>query len=233
MFPEMEICARLDTVREAQRVLKGLSSASGNDVVKRLAEVDLRSNLSALGASISNAGTVDRVLEAADWKIFQGIRSLTDERKAEADRILGELETAFASDEHAVALGPKITALRARAVDLLTKKVGVPPQQTELRKPIESLLQPKTVAELIALYGRSQVQGDDLPDWVEATNDVLKVHLFGNDAEDWASMIVVSPTMKALIDLDPGAKVDLAEKKLELPRFGQTITLTVNPKQLE
>jgi hypothetical protein len=43
----------------------------------------------------------------------------------------------------------------------------------------------------------------------------------------------VSPTMKALIDLDPGAKVDLAEKKLVLPRFGQTIKLTVNPKHLE
>jgi hypothetical protein len=222
MFPEMEDCARLNTVHEAQWLLKGLSSAAGNDVVKRLAEVDLKSNLSALGSSISNAGTVDRVLESADWKIFQGIRSLADERKAEADKILREVETAFASDEHAIALGPKITALKARAVDLLTKK-AVPPQR----------LEPKTVAELKELYGRSQVEGDDLPDWVDAANDVLKVHFFGNDAEDWASMIVVSPTMKALIDLDPAARVDLVEKKLELPRFGQTIKLTVNPKQLE
>lgn len=233
MFPETEICARLETIREAQWVLKGLSSASGNGVVKRLAEIDLKSNLSALGASISNAGTVDRVLEAADWKIFQGIRSLTDDRKAEANRILAELETAFASDEHAVALGPKITALKARAVDLLTKKVEVPRQQTELRKQSDPPLQPKTVAELIALYGRSQVEGDDLPDWVEPANDVLEVHFLRNDAEDWASMIVVSPTMKALIGLDRGAKIDLAEKKLELPRFGQTIKLTVHPKHLE
>ena len=130
-------------------------------------------------------------------------------------------------------LGPKITALKARAVDLLTKKVVVPRQIAELRKQTETRLQPKTVAELIALYGRSQVEGDDLPDWVKAANDVLEVHLFGNDAEDWASLIVVSPTMKALIRLDPGAKIDLAEKKLELPRFGQTIKLTVHPKHLE
>ena len=130
-------------------------------------------------------------------------------------------------------LGPKITALKARAVDLLTKKVVVPPQKPSYGNKPKRCLQPKTVAELIALYGRSQVEGDDLPDWVKAPNDVLEVHLFGNDAEDWASMIVVSPTMKALIGLDPGAKVDLAEKKLELPRFGQTIKLTVNPKHLE
>jgi len=233
MFPGMEICARLVTVREAHWLLNGLSSASGNDVVKRLADIDLKSNLSALGASVSNAGTVDRVLETADWKIFQGIRSLTDERKAEADRILGELETAFASDEYAVALGPKITTLRARAVDLLTKKIEVPPQRPESPERPEPVVQPKTAAELIGLYGRSQVQGDDLPDWVEAPNDVLEVHLFGKDAGAWASMIVVSPTMKALIGLDPNAKVDLAEKKLELPRFGQMIKLTVNPKHLE
>jgi hypothetical protein len=230
IFPEMEDCTRLNTVREAQLLLRGLSSASGNDVVKRLAEVDLNANLSAIGASISNAGTVDRVLELADWKIFQGIRSLADERKAEADRILGELETAFASDEYAIALGPKITALRSRAVDLLTKSVVPPPPPSPRPEPSLKL---RTVEELKQLYGRSQVEGDDLPDWVEPANDVLTVHLFGNDAEDWASMIVVSPTMKVLIDLDPRAKVDLAAKKLELPRYGQTIKLTVNPKQLE
>src|SRR5207302_5536105 len=109
------------------------------------------------------AGTADRVLESTEWKIFQGIRSLTDEKKAESDRILGELETAFASDEYAVALGPKITALKAGAVDLLTKKARV---------------QPKTVAELKALYGRSQVEGDDLPDWAKEASEVLKVHFF-------------------------------------------------------
>jgi hypothetical protein len=221
IFPQMEHCARLKTVREAQLLLKGLSSASGNDMVRRLAEVDLNANLSAIGASISNAGTVDRVLELADWKIFQGVSSLPDERKAEAKRILDELETAFASDEYAIALGPKITALKERAVDLLTKRPD--PQPPE----------PRTAEQLKRLYGRSQVEGDNLPDWVEAANDVLRVHLFRRGATDWASMIVVSPTMKALIDLDPGAKVDLAAKKLELPLYGQTIKLTVNPKQLE
>jgi hypothetical protein len=228
IFPRMEDCARLSTIREAQLLLKGLSGASGNDLVKRLAEVDLKANLSAIAASISNAGTVDRVLDLPDWKIFQGIRSLSDERKAEADRILGELETAFASDEYAIALGPKVTALKARAVDLLTKR-PLPPQQPEPQQRPE----PRTAKELKELYGRSQVEGDDLPEWVEVAHEVLKVHLFEKDATDWASMIVVSPTMKALIDLDPDAKVDLAAKKLELPRYGQTIKLTVNPKQLE
>jgi hypothetical protein len=46
-------------------------------------------------------------------------------------------------------------------------------------------------------------------------------------------MIVVSPTLKALIDLDIGAKIDLEKGTLKLPRFGHTIKLTVDPRHLE
>jgi hypothetical protein len=239
IFPEMNDCARLDTLREAQALLKSLSSTSGNDVVKRLAEADLKSNLSALGASISNAGTVDRALESTEWKILQGIRALTDNRKEEADRIWGDLEIALKSDEYAVALGPKIAALKSKAVDLLTKHVVLPPPQRapEPPAPLEPPLPPKTVAELKELYGQSQADGDDLPDWVEpeTVRDVLKIHFFGDskDVVDWKSMIVVSPTLKALIDLDSGARIDLKKATLKLPRFGQTIKLTVKPQHLE
>ena len=239
IFPEMSDCARLDTAREARSLMKSLSSAAGNDVVKRLAEADLKSNLSALGASISNAGTVDRALESADWKIFQGIRALTDDRKAEADKIWEDLEIAFKSDENALALAPKITALKAKAVDLLTRKVVLPPppRPPEPPEPPEPPLPPKTVAELKELYGQSQADGDALPDWVEpeTVRDVLKIHFFGDsgDVDDWKSMIVVSPTLKALIDLDSGAKIDLEKGTLKLPRFGQTIKLTVDPQHLE
>jgi len=233
IFPAMTNCARLDTAHEAQSLMKSLSSVAGNDVVKRLAEADLKANLSALGASISNAGAVDRALESAEWKIFQGVRALPDGRKAEADKIWSDLEIAFESDEYAVALVPKITALKAKAVDLLTKEVASPPPP----EPAEPLLPPKTIAALKELYGQSQADGDDLPGWVksDALRDVLKIHFFGGpkDRDDWKSMIVVSPTLKALIDLDSGAKIDLEKGTLKLPRFGQTIKLIVDPQHLE
>jgi hypothetical protein len=233
MFAEMQACPRLETAPEAQSLLRSLSSASGNEVVKHLAKADLKSNHSALGASISNPGTVDRALESADWKIFQGNRGADNERKAETDKIWEDLETAFKSDEYAVALAPKITALKGRAVDLLTRQIAPPPPERP-----EPPLPPKTVTELKELYGKSQVERDDLPDWVgtEMARDVLKVYFFGNpaaDADDWKSMIVVSPTVKVPIDLDPDATVDLRKRTLVLPRYRQTLKLTVDPQHLE
>ena len=236
IFPKLSECARLDTAHEARALVKSLSGVGGSDLVKRLAETELRANLPAIGASISNAGIIDRVLEGADWKIFLGIRALADERKSEADKIWSDLEIAFTSDEYAVALAPKIATLKESAVDLLTRVSGItqppgPSGQTEIPLP------PKTVADLKKLYGRSQAHGDDLPDWLEtdAIHDVLKIHFFGNskDRENWAAMIVVSPTLKVLIDLDSAAKIDLANGTLELPRFGQLIELKVDPKHLE
>jgi hypothetical protein len=237
-FPELQNCPRLATAREAQVLVKGLSGASGNDVIKQLAEADLTANYSALGASISSAGTVERTLDSAEWKIFQGIRVLTDERKVEADKIWDKLASAFSNNEYAVALGPEITRLKAQAVDLLTRQVKPPqppppPELPELPEPPELPLPHKSIVELKALYGRSQVVDDDLPGWITSADEILKIHFFGTNQEDWKSMIVVSPTMKALIDLDAGARVDLKAQTLKLPRFGQTLKLTVDPKHFE
>jgi hypothetical protein len=230
IFPEIKDCARLNTIREAQSLLKTLSSSSGNEIVRRLAEFSLKSNLSALGTAISSGRTVDRSLESADWKIFQSIRALVDDRASEVQAIWQDLERAFSSDEYAVSLAPKIAELKGRAVDLLTREIIPPPP----RPPLPT----KTIEKLKALYGRSQADGDDLPTWLkaEAVRDVLAVHFFGtsaSDADDWKSMLVVSPTLKALIELDPGAKVDLRNRVLNLPRFGQKIKLTVDPQHLE
>ena len=233
IFPEMQECVRINTAREGQALLRNFATASGNDAVKRLAETEISANLSTLGASISNAGTVDRALESADWQIFQAIRILPDERKTEADRIWEELKSAFERDEYAVGLGPSISALKTRAVALLTQIIKPRPPEPSPEPEPEPPLPPKTVAELKALYGRSQVDGDELPSWVTDAAEVLKIHLFGSDPTAWASMLVITPTLKALIDLDPQAKVDLRKKTLRLPRFKQTLSLDVNPSHLE
>jgi hypothetical protein len=242
IFPKIVDSARFKTVNEADSLVRALSRASGNDIVKQLAEADITSNLSALGVSIANAANVDRGLQSADWKIFKGIRMLTDARKAEAERIWSDLENAFKSDEYAVALTPEIGSLKAQAVDLLTRQVVVlppPPGSQPPRPPAPGPPVPeKTIAKLKALYGRSQVPDDRLPEWLsnEAIIDLLMVHFFGDpaaNANNWRSMLVVSPTLKALIDLVSGASVDLEKRILKLPRFKQTIQLNVDPKHLE
>jgi hypothetical protein len=93
----------------------------------------------------------------------------------------------------------------------------------------------KLVAELKQLYGRSQVEGDDLPSWLsaEATSDLLEVHhikrLADSGPDERNNMIVLTPTLHALVHLDPGAVIDLQRRSLELPKFGLKAKIHVRP----
>ena len=234
-FPGKQGAARLATAHEARALLSALAAAAGNERVRRLAEATITSNQSALGACVVSAESVVRALESADWKIFRAIRGFADARKQEADAIWQELESAFCSDEYAVALAPSLSSMKARAVDLLTRSIAppVPVEKVPTFVPEPEVVPPpKTAAGLLGLYGRSQVTGDELPDWASNATDALKIHVFRQGAIDWASMLVVTPTMKTLIDLDPGAVIDLRKRTLKLPRFSRTLGLDVKPEHL-
>jgi hypothetical protein len=232
-------CARLDTAREGLLLLKTLEGMQGNTLIGRLAGFNLTGKPAVLASSMASATRLNQALENADWEIFEGVRNLNDERKAAADGIWQDLETAFASDEHAIALLPKMNELRGLAVKLLTrpapasKPAASAPVEPD---PIEPVPVPaKTTQQLKRLYGKSQVDGDRLPDWVKPDDvmNLLRVRCVGSDPEDWRSLIVVSPLYDELIQLDAGAKLDLASATLTLPRFGKELKLTVHPQHLE
>ena len=233
-------CSRLQTVREGLSLLRTLESAVGNSLIDKLAGFELQTKPSALGIALANAGKLKQTLEQVEWDIFDGIAGLTDDRKGDADEVASQLQDAFNSDEHAVALVPKLGELRQRAVKLLTKPI-VPPLAPPIQPPVQPPDTPpppvppsRTVTELKHLYGGSQVGDDELPDWlsVEAKLELLSVHCFGSDPSDWKQLLVVSPMLDALIRLDSGAKLDLAGNVLELPRFGRTFDLNVKPEHM-
>jgi hypothetical protein len=240
-FPDGK-CVRLETAREGLSLLKTLEIASGNSLIGQLAGFVLQVKPAVLGVALSSSSKLDQALEAADWEIFDGIRSLTDDRKEAAAQIWVDLEDAFNSDEYAVALLPKLSELRQKAVRLLTTVVSPPPplpRPPQPQAPPQPPPQPeppvRTAAKLKALYGSSQIHGDELPAWLsaEATLDVLRVHCFGKNPADWKSLIVVSPLFETLIRLDQGAKINLSTKTLSLPGFGKELTLQVNPEHLQ
>lgn len=232
-------CARLETAREGLMLLKALEGVQGNTLIGRLAGFDLTGKPAVLASSMASAAKLNQALETADWEIFEGVRHLNDERSAAAAGIWQELETAFVSDEHAIALLPKMTELRCLAVKLLTRPTAAPKPAASAPvepEPIEpEPLPAKTTQQLKQLYGKSQVDGDRLPDWVKPDDimNLLRVRCVGSHPEDWRSLIVVSPLYDELIRLDAGAKLDLASATLTLPRFGKELKLTVHPEHLE
>jgi hypothetical protein len=229
-------CTRLETAREALSLLKTLEGASGNSLIGKLASFSVVAKPAVLGVALSSCSRLDQALDVADWEIFDGIRALADDRKESADQIWADLQDAFNSDEYAVALVPKLGELRQRAVKLLTKVVPLPPKPPEPPDPPKPPEPPtRTANELKALYGGSQVQGDDLPSWLsaEARLEVLRVHCFGNDSSDWKSLVVVTPLLETLIRLDGASSISLSRKKLTLPRFGKELPLHVKPEHFE
>ena len=232
-------CARLDTAREGLLLLKTLEGTQGNTLIGRLAGFNLIGKPAVLASGMASAAKLNQALETAEWDIFEGIRYLHDERKAAADNIWQDLETAFASDEHAIALLPKMNELRGLAVKLLTRPA--PTLKPVSPVPVDPVpiepepLPAKTTQQLKQLYGGSQIEGDRLPDWVKPDDvmNLLRVRCVGSNPGDWHSLIVVSPLYDELIRLDAGAKLDLAAATLVLPRFGKELKLTVNPQHLE
>ena len=93
----------------------------------------------------------------------------------------------------------------------------------------------RLVGELKALYGRSQVEADDLPSWITAdvAGALVEVHhikpLSQSGADARSNMIVLTPTLHALVHLDPGTVIDLNKGVLELPKFGLQARLSMKP----
>jgi hypothetical protein len=91
------------------------------------------------------------------------------------------------------------------------------------------------VAALKSLYGRSQIEADNLPDWLgtEVADKLLEVHhirrLADGGPDQRINMIVLTPTLHALVHLDPGASINLQLGVLELPKFGLRAKITVKP----
>jgi hypothetical protein len=93
----------------------------------------------------------------------------------------------------------------------------------------------RLVEDLKALYGRSQVEADDFPAWLgaEVAGSLLEVHhikrLADGGPDERGNMIVLTPTLHALVHLDPGTVIDLNRGILELPKFGLRAKIIVKP----
>jgi hypothetical protein len=119
---------RYDTANEVAGLVKQLDDARSEvDAIKRLVSAQLNAKPAVLGASLKSAGTVEQALVRCDWKVLNSIRGLSDNRKADAERIWQDLETCFVSDELAVALVARFSSLRDEAIDLLARTVAPPP----------------------------------------------------------------------------------------------------------
>ncbi len=118
---------RMKTATATQDLVERLCSAEPGTLVSLLEAAEVATSESAMGECVGKAAELEGNLETAGWEIFEAVAELTDERQGKAQQILVEVREALQSDEHALQLAPALRGAQAKAVQLLTKRIKVPP----------------------------------------------------------------------------------------------------------
>lgn len=230
--------ARMKAASEALTLVEAISSATERQVIDAFATAPMESALTVVGTTLRKAAEVADALERGRWSIIEAACNLTDARQ-EAGRVLVQrLRELLIKDEQLIGLVNGLKRIEDDAARLLAdvKK----PKPTTAPGPTASPDKTKPEADTAAamralkqLYTQSQVVGDDVPDDIppERLREVLQVQVIGADTggspAGRSKMVVVSPTLHALIALDPACTLDIPGKRLRL--FGIDLGLEVHP----
>src|SRR4051794_23630130 len=73
-----------------------------------------------MGRSFASAGEVVAAIAATQWKLFDSMRQLGDDRSDAARAVLQRVAEAMRSDQHVVDLRSSLRTEQTKAIDLLT-----------------------------------------------------------------------------------------------------------------
>jgi hypothetical protein len=113
-------------------------------VIQSLAGLTPTTSEAAMGASFASAADVVGAMAATQWKLFESIRNLRDDRVTAAQALLRRVSDALKSDQHVTALGPVLRIEQSKAIDLLTPP---PPPPPEVKPPITPPIKPPVKLE--------------------------------------------------------------------------------------
>jgi hypothetical protein len=115
-----EKAPRYQTAEAVLDLLEAVRDAKPATVIEALASLKPTTSEAAMGSSFASATDVVGALAATQWKLFDSIRSLQDDRAVAAKALLGRVAEALRNDQHVTALGPVLRIEQSKAIDLLT-----------------------------------------------------------------------------------------------------------------
>jgi hypothetical protein len=118
--------ARQQSAESAQALLASLAQAAEGDLVALLANASLQTSEAAVSRSLGQAQVGADTLGSASWQLFDVVRDLTDNRRDAALLIMTRLTEVLTSDEHVVALKPRLEELSRDAMRLLAAVAPTP-----------------------------------------------------------------------------------------------------------
>lgn len=117
---------RQQSAESAQALLASLAQAAEVDVVTTLANASLHTSEAAVSRSLGQAQVCADALGSGNWQLFDVVRDLVDHRRDAALLIMSRLTEALTSDEHVVALKPRLEELTRDAMRLLAAAAPAP-----------------------------------------------------------------------------------------------------------
>ncbi|PQO28928.1 phage resistance protein [Blastopirellula marina] len=115
---------RMKTANATQVLVGKLCDADSGAIVKTLATATIETSEASMGECVAKAAELEGNLDTAGWQTFELIRKLPEEYQSEAQRILGEVDKALASDEHVISLAPTLKTVHSQAMRLLEKQLA-------------------------------------------------------------------------------------------------------------
>ena len=119
---------RLQTAESALALLTALSHSADAEMVRVLVTAEVQTSDTAVGRAIAQATVCADALETGQshWPLFDAVFGLRDHRAQAAALLQKALSNALTSDEHVLALTPKLDELQRDATRLLADVVTPP-----------------------------------------------------------------------------------------------------------
>jgi hypothetical protein len=131
-----EKAARSLTAAAVVDLLEAVRDAKPAAIVETLATLQPTTSEAAMGASRASASAVVSAIKATQWKLFESIRNLQDDRADAANALLKRVADALVSDQYVTDLGPVLAIEQSKAIDLLTPPPIKPPVGPPVKPPV-------------------------------------------------------------------------------------------------
>lgn len=118
---------RAQTSSAVLNLLEAVREAKPAAVIEALSGLTPQTSEPAMGTSFASAKEVVEAMVATQWKLFESIRCIQDDRTNAAQALLGRVADALHNDQHVTVLGPVLKIEQSRAIDLLAPPPPPPP----------------------------------------------------------------------------------------------------------
>jgi hypothetical protein len=128
---------RHQTAEAVASLLESIRDAKPAIVIQTLANLTPVTSEAAMGSSFSSVKSVVDAMAATQWKLFDSLRQIHDERATAAQALLQRVSDALKSDQHVTDLGPVLRIEQSKAIDLLTASPPPPLPPPDRKPPIK------------------------------------------------------------------------------------------------